>query len=222
MNWVDAEYVLVVLAAMFSPLTLTWSVLVLVLSRRPLRAGLWFYLGGLAATLAVGVAAAFLLGDAAASHSRSTPKTWVAVIDVIAGALLIVWVVRLLHRPRNSEQEAAMTERMRGVASSPAVAILGAGAVLLNPGIFIPIALKTISELDPTRAEYFVEWAVFALVSLLPLAVAIVLLITARDRTGRILERARTWIVRNFRTIGAVIILALAASLLRGGIAGLT
>jgi hypothetical protein len=222
MNWTDAEYGLVALAAMLSPLTLTWSVLVLVLSRQPLRTGLWFYLGGLVTTLAVGVAAVFVLGNAAASHSRSTPKTWVALIDVIAGALLIAWVVRLLRRPRSPEKEAAMAERMRGIASSPAVAIFGAGAVLVNPGLFIPIALKTISELDPTRGQYFVEWAAFALISLLPLAVAIVLLVSAPDWTDRVLGGAREWLQRHFRAIGAAIILVLAASLLRGGIAGLT
>ena len=79
MNWVDTELVLVSLAAMLSPLTLTWSVLALVLSKRPLFTGLWFYLGALLTTLAIGVAAAYVLGDAAASHSKSTPKTWVAV-----------------------------------------------------------------------------------------------------------------------------------------------
>ena len=222
MSWVDTEYVLVCLAAMLSPLTLTWSVLALVLSRQPLRTGLWFFLGGLVATLAVGAAAVFVLGNAAASHSHSTPKTWVAVVDIVAAAVLIVWVVRLLRRPHDPEKEAAMTKRMSGLASSPAVAIFGAGAVLVNPGVFIPIALKTVSELDPTRGQYFVEWTIFALISLLPLTVAIVLLLVAREWTQRILGVARDWLDRNFRMIGAAIVLLLAVSLLRGGIAGLT
>ena len=196
--------------------------LALVLSRQPLRTGLWFYFGALVATLAVGVAAAFLLGNAAASHSRSTPKTWVSVTDIIAAVALLVWVVRHLRRPQDPEKQAQMTERMRGIASSPAVAIFGAGAVLANPGVFIPIALKTISELDPTRPQYFVEWAVFALISLLPLATAIVLLVVARDWTERLLGVARVWLQAHMRTIAAVIVIALAASLLRGGIAGLT
>ena len=36
----------------------------------------------------------------------------------------------------------------------PAIAIVGAGAALANPGGFIPIALKTISETDPCTAQY--------------------------------------------------------------------
>jgi hypothetical protein len=221
-NWVDAEFALVAIAAMLSPLTLMWSVLALVLSRRPLRTGLWFYLGALVATLAIGVAAVFVLGNAAASHHKSTPKTWVAVLDVVAGVLLIVWIVRLLRRPRRPEKEQAMIEKMRSVASSPVLAIFAAGAVLANPGVFIPLALKTISELDPTRSQYFVEWTAFALVSLLPLTVAIVMLIVARDWAERILRHARDWLILHARTIGAAIVILLAASLLRGGIAGLT
>jgi hypothetical protein len=50
-----------------------------------------------------------------------------------------------------------MIERMEKVASSPAVAVIGAGAVLANPGAFIPIALKAISESHPSRAEYTIE-----------------------------------------------------------------
>jgi threonine/homoserine/homoserine lactone efflux protein len=115
-----------------------------------------------------------------------------------------------------------MLAQMQKVASSPAVAIVGAGAALANPGAFIPIALKNISELDPTAPEYMLNWVFFSLVSLLPLAVAIVLLLVARDWAERLLEGVRSWLDRNVRTIAAVIIVVLAASLIRNGIAGLT
>jgi hypothetical protein len=53
-GWIDAELALITLAAMLSPTTLSFSVLALVLGDRPLRTGLWFYVGALTATLAVG------------------------------------------------------------------------------------------------------------------------------------------------------------------------
>ena len=86
MSSVYVEFALAALGAMVLPTTVSFSVLVLVVGERPLRTGFWFYLGALGVTLAIGVVAAFVLGDAAAS-STSTPKTWVAVVDVIAGAL---------------------------------------------------------------------------------------------------------------------------------------
>src|SRR3954471_5118200 len=66
MSGADTELALVALAAMLSPTTVSFSLLALVLSERPLRTGFWFYLGALSAMLVVGVAAAFVLGDAAA------------------------------------------------------------------------------------------------------------------------------------------------------------
>ena len=48
------------------------------------------------------------------------------------------------------------------------------------------------------------------------------MLAVAPDRAGRILRAVRDWLVRNARTIAAVIVVVLAASLIRNGIAGLT
>jgi hypothetical protein len=219
-TWVYAELVLVSLAAMVSPTTLSFSVLALVLGDRPLRTGVLFYLGALTATLAIGIAAAFVIGDAAASHT-STPRTWVAIVDVAAGGFLLLYAVRLLRSPTDPSKTDAMVARMSKIASSPAIAIVGAGAVLANPGGFIPLALKVISETDPSAAEYVADWAFFMLVSLLPLAIALVMLLVARDWAQRVLESARDWLVRQAWTIAGAILILLAAALLRNGIAGL-
>jgi threonine/homoserine/homoserine lactone efflux protein len=166
--------------------------------------------------------AAFVLGDAAASSDPSTPKTWVAIVDVVAAALLLTWVARVLRRPRDPKRAASMLEQMQRVVESPAIAIAGAGATLANPGGFIPLALKNISELDPSRAEYIADWVFFAVVSLLPLAAALVMLVVAPGWTRRTLDGARRWLELHARTIAAVIVVALAVALLRNGISGLT
>jgi threonine/homoserine/homoserine lactone efflux protein len=222
MTSVYAELALVALAAMLSPTTLSFSVFALVLGEKPLRTGFWFLLGAFGITLVIGVLAAFVLGNAAASSEPSTPKTWVAVLDVIAGALVIFFVVRFARRPRDPDRAADMMEKMSKVASSPAIAIVAAGASLANPGGFIPLALKTISEADPSAAQYALLWLAFTVVSLLPLTVAIVMLAVTPDRAGRVLVAARGWLERNARRVAVVILLLLAVSLLRNGIAGLT
>jgi uncharacterized membrane protein len=219
-SWVDVELVLISIGAMVSPTTLTFSVLALVLGDRPLRTGWWFYIGALGATLAVGVAAAFVLGDAAASHS-SSPKTWVAIVDVVAACLLLVYVAKTRNRPLEQAKVDSMVARMSTVASSPAIAVIGAGAVLANPGAFIPLALKSISETDPSAARYVVDWLFFTLVSLLPLAIALLLLLVARDWAERLLARVRDWLIANARAVASVIVFLLAVALLRNGIAGL-
>ena len=221
MGWIDAELALTALAAMLSPTTLTFSVLVLVLGDRPLRTGLWFYLGALTATLGIGVVAAFVLGDVAASSDPSSPKTWVAIVDIVAAVFLLALVARVMRRPPNPERTAGMIDQVSKVTDSPVIAIVGAGAALANPGAFIPIALKDISETDPSATEYIVQWLFFSLVSLLPLAIALVLLFVARDWTNQVLRSARVWLELHARTIAAVIVVLLALSLLRNGISGL-
>ena len=220
MSWIDAELALIAVGAMLSPTTLTFSVLALVLGERPLRTGCWFYVGAFAATVAVGIAGAFVLGDTAASRD-SSPKTWVAIFDVVAAALLLGYVARTRNRPLEPAKVDSMVARMSKVASSPAVAMVGAGAVLANPGAFLPLALKSISETDPSAAGYAVEWLFFTVIALLPLAVALLLLLVAPERAGRLLERVRDWLIAHARTVASVILLILAVVLLRNGIAGL-
>ncbi len=219
MTWIDVELALVAFAAMLSPTTLSFSVLALVVSERPLRSGLWFYAGALAATLGIGIAAAFVLDDVAAGSATSTSKTWVAVVDIAAGVALLAWVLRALRRPRDARRSASMLEQMRSVSASRAITIAGAGAVLANPGGFIPLALKSISELDPTHTSYIAHWLFFAIVSLLPLALALVLLLVARSWTMQMLDGVHGWLELHARTIAAVVLVALAVTLVRNGVA---
>ena len=221
MSWIDAELVLISIGAMLSPTTLTFSVLALVLGRSPAshrvvvlprRPGCDAgrrHRGGVRPRRRCGLA------------RRSSPKTWVAVFDVVAACLLLVYVARTRNRPLEQAKVDAMVARMGKVASSPVVAVIAAGAVLANPGAFIPLALKSISETDPSAAGYVVEWVFFALVSLLPLAVALVLLLVARDWAERLLMRVRDLLIARARTVASVIVFILALALLRNGIAGL-
>jgi uncharacterized BrkB/YihY/UPF0761 family membrane protein len=115
-----------------------------------------------------------------------------------------------------------MVDKMSSVASSPWIAVFAAGATLANPGGFIPLALKSISETGPSAAGYAVAWLFFTVVSLLPLGIAIVLMAVAPARAEGLLHAARTWLEGHLRLIASAIILLLAITLLRNGIAGLT
>jgi Sap, sulfolipid-1-addressing protein len=221
-SWVYLELALVSLAAMLSPTTLTFSVLALVLAKRPLRTGIWFYLGAFVVTIVIGILAAFVLGDVAAPSAGGERKTWVSVFDLVAGALLVVYVARTWRVPIAEKTTKGMVEKMSSVASSPWIAVFAAGATLANPGGFIPLALKAISELNPTAAGYATAWLIFTFVSLLPLGAAIVLLLVSPGWAERLLHASRSWLEAHLRLIASVIILLLALSLLRNGISGLT
>jgi hypothetical protein len=215
---VDVELALVGLVAMLEPATLISSLLALTLGDRPLRTGLLFYLGGIGLTLAIGVAAAFLLGNVAAAP-RSGPKTWVIVFDFIAGFAILGYAAWTIARTPDPAQTKANVERMRKVADAPAITIVVAGALLANAGPFMLIALKNISELNPSAAQYIIDWIVFAVASLLPLGLALVALLVAPGWTKPRLAGVGGWVERHARTIAVVVMFALAISLLRDGIA---
>jgi hypothetical protein len=170
----------------------------------------------------IGIVAALVVGNVAASHT-STPKTWVSVVTALAGVLVLAYALFLLfRRSSSSEQMAHVTERMDKVAAAPAPAIIAAGAALANPGVFMLLAAKSISQLNPaTTAQYLLDWALFALVALLPLGIALAMLLVAPGVTKPRLITARGWVERHASTIVAVVLLGLAASLLRDGISGL-
>jgi hypothetical protein len=218
-----SELALTALAAMLSPTTLSFTVFALVLGERPLRTGLWFFLGAYGATLLIGVLAAVVLGNAAApANSSEQPPTAVAILDIVFGVLLLAWVVRALRRPADPKRIADTVEKMSAVASSPAVAIVAAGATLANPGGFIPIALKSISQANPSTAEFIVLWAAFGLIALLPLVLSLIALAVAPERAKGVLGGVRLWLERHARTLAAAIIVLLAAALIRNGIVALT
>jgi hypothetical protein len=205
---------------MLEPATLISCALVLTIGDRPLRTGSWFYAGGFALTMLCGVAAAFVIGDDAASHT-SEPKTWVAILNVAAGVALAVYAARFARRPSDPAKTAANVAKMRAVTDAAGPRILAAGAVLANAGVFMVIALKAISQLDPSRLQFILDWALFTLVSLLPLALGLVLLVLAPRWTGSRLATVRAWVERHARTVAVVVMAVLAISLLRDGISGL-
>ena len=47
------------------------------------------------------------------------------------------------------------------MADSPVTALVGAGAVLANPGAFIPLGLKDISEMHRSTTATSPEWVLF-------------------------------------------------------------
>ena len=182
--------------------------------------------------IALAMLFAFLLSPAVALVRRTRLPQVASVLVVVLLACLLAgglgWALFTQFSaladdlPRYRATLIAKIAQIQKVSDSPAIAVLGAGAALANPGAFIPIALKDISELDPTRAEYVANWVFFSVVSLLPLAVAMVLLLVAREWAERLLVAVRGWLERNARTVAAVIVVLLAASLIRNGIAGLT
>ncbi|UGS37789.1 GAP family protein [Capillimicrobium parvum] len=128
MPWITTDLVLIALAAMVSPTTLSPCVFALVVGDRPRRTGAWFYAGALSATLAVGVVAAFVIGDVAASSEPAAPRTRVAIV----GAGVMVVVARDASRRTLESVRGRLERHARTVA---AIIVLLLAAALLRNGI---------------------------------------------------------------------------------------
>ena len=76
--------------------------------------------------------------------------------------------------------------------------------------------------LGPVQDLPVPTWLFFTIAAVLPLTVAVIMMLVAPERTKAVLDRVRAWLERNAMRVAAVIILLLALSLLRNGIAGLT
>jgi hypothetical protein len=218
---IDIELALVGLVAMLEPATLISSALALALGERPLRTGFWFFVGGFGTTMVCGVAAAFVLGDAASSTSAE-PKTWVSILNLLAGSAIALYVLIAARRGADADSTAATVARMAKLTDARAPTIVAAGAVLANAGLFMIVALKAISQLDPTTLQYILDWTLFAIASVLPIVVGLLMLVIAPEWTRPKLASVHAWLERHARAVAGTVMVLLAASLLRDGIAGLT
>jgi hypothetical protein len=187
---------------------------------RPLRTGLWFLAGGLGLTMIVGLIGAFALG-ALAYAPESNPKTWVSLLSLLLGCLLGGYALVVATR-RRGDQGTAIVERMQSVSRASGWTILLAGALLANAGIFMVVALKGISQLDVQGLRYLLDWTLFAVVSLLPLVLSLILLVLAPAWATPRLTIARGWIEVHARGMTATICGLLAISLIYEGVSGLT
>ena len=165
MGWITTELVLVSLAAMLSPTTLTFSVLTLVLGDRPLRTGIFFFLGAAGATLAIGVIAAFVIGDAAAAPHPNNPKTWVADPRRRARRSLIAGFASACcgsrptprRRRRPSRRWARSLRRRRSRSSAPAPRWRTRAPSSRSRSRRSPSSIRA-------RREYVFDWLFFTLV----------------------------------------------------------
>jgi len=99
-------------------------------------------------------AATFILGDTAASSEPSSPKTWVAILDVIFGVVLVVVAVRFFRKTPDPAQTKAAIDRMSGLATSPPSRASLANSDSATPAPAHPALRQTSQPLGPMGIEW--------------------------------------------------------------------
>ena len=158
----------------------------------------------------------------ASSHGK--PATWVSVLKLVLGLLLLLLAVRQWHgRPRPG-QEVEAPKWMGSVERfSPGKAV-GAGAALsgANPkNLLLAIgAAAAIAQTGIGSGDQAIAYVVFALIATLGVATPVVMFFALGDRSQRILAGLRDWMGQHNAVIMAVICLIIGAKLIGDAIGG--
>lgn len=231
------DLVPVLLGVVASPLAVIALIAVL-LSRNAKTNGL-MYLIGWACAVVLSVLFAYWLLGRIDLRVKAEPAPWVAVARLVAGVLIGVGAVWTYRRSRvkiavmaaasTPEEVVAAAPQLPGWLNSvetftaPRSLSLGLGIFLLNP---INVSCAFVAALDirlgglqsPAPAIFL---AVFILLSIIPMAVPVFLVLTQGEKSAPVLAKIRTWIAKHNGTLSAVFLVLIAFTQIQKGLAAL-
>ncbi|RZT07519.1 Sap-like sulfolipid-1-addressing protein [Kribbella sp. VKM Ac-2569] len=209
------------MAIALSPVPMVCIVLVL-LSARPVRAGVCFAAGWLVA-LAVAVGLVAWLTDAAAEDHEEAARDGIDLVQLAVGLLFAGLAVRYWRKrpaPGVPPPRPAIVDRIATLAA-PGLVLTGAAAALANLKN-LPLVVSAGSYLGGAGlAPGSAVGAVAVFVAAASLTVLVPLLavaVTGAERSTQALKNLETWLLANLNTITVVILVALASVLIGRGL----
>jgi Na+/melibiose symporter-like transporter len=204
-----------------SPIPIIAVILMLVTPRA--RANGPAFLVGWLAGLAV-IGAIVLLASPASASDQGQPATWVNVLKLVLGILLLLVSLRQWRGRPHGEEEPAAPKWMGAIEGFRPGKALGAGAVLAgaNPKnlLLAVAAAASIAGAGISGGEQAVAYAVFALIGTVGVAIPVVVYFAMGDRAGPLLQGMKQWMGRNNAVIMAVLLLVIGAKLVGDAISG--
>jgi threonine/homoserine/homoserine lactone efflux protein len=201
------------------------AVVLLLGSERGRAKGLAFVLAWAVGLAAVG-ALVLLVGGVADASDDGRPATWVSVLLLGLGLLLIALALKQwTGRPRAGD-ETPLPGWMRTIDDFTPVKAGGAGFALsaLNPkNILLTVAAAAeIADVGLPAGEQVAVLAVFVLLASGGVLAPLVLSLALGDRSSALLDGLRGWMARHNAAIMAVLFLLIGAKLVGDAISGLS
>ncbi len=199
------------------------AVILMLVSRRARVNGPMFILGWLLGLAVIGV---IVLGIAGPSNANDDgqPATWVNVLKLVLGALLVLVALRQWRSRPTEGEEAALPKWMGSIDAFTPVKALGAGAALsgLNPKnlLLAVAAAAAVAQTGIAGGEQAIAYAVFAIIGTIGVAVPVVIYFALGDRAPARLGRLKDWMGQHNTAIMAVLCLVIGVKLIGDGIAG--
>ena len=183
-----------------------------------------FLLGWVLGLAIVGTIVLVAAGGADAT-TDAEPATWVAVLELVLGLLLLLVAARQWRGRPRGDDEAAMPKWMRTIdrfrpARSLAVAV---ALSAINPKnlLLTVAAAAAIAQTGADTGQQAVALAVFIVVGTLGPGIPVAIYFLLGRRATRILDDLKTWMGAHNAAIMAVLCLVIGAKLIGDGISGL-
>jgi threonine/homoserine/homoserine lactone efflux protein len=175
--------------------------------------------------LAVAGAVILLVSSAANASDDGDPATWVGVLKLVLGVLLLLVAARTWQvRPRG-DREAELPKWMQTIDRFTASRAIGFGALLsgVNPkNLVLTVgAAAAIAQTGVPAGEQAVALAVFIVVATLGPGIPVGIYFLMGDRAERLLEDVKVWMAAHNAAIMAVLCLIIALKLIGDGISAL-
>lgn len=203
-----------------SPFPIIAIVLILATPRAHVN-GLAFMLGWILGLTALGALVLVAAGGADASDDGE-PATWVSLVKLVLGALLLVLAVKQ-WRERDVEKPAPKWMQTLDQLSPVKAAGIAVLLSAVNPkNLVLTVgAAAAIAQTGIDAADQAIAFAVFVLIGTLGVLAPLGLSIVLGERSKPLLDRLRSWMATNNTTIMAVLLLVIGAKLVGDGISGL-
>jgi len=204
-----------------SPFSIIAVVLMLVTARARVNGPVfvvgWFF------GLAVVGAIVLLVAPDAADHA-GRPKTWVSVLKLVLGALLVLVALKNWRGRPHEGDEVATPRWMGAIDRFTALKAFGAGAVVTaaNPknALLAVGAAAAIAQAGIPGGEQAVAYAVFAAVATISVAAPVVIFFAMGDRAAALLDELKRWMAAHNAVIMAVLCLVIGVKLIGDAISG--
>jgi threonine/homoserine/homoserine lactone efflux protein len=160
----------------------------------------------------------------AGATSDGQPATWVNVMKLVLGLLLLLLALKQWRGRPHGDGEPVTPKWMQAIEGFGPWKTLVAGALLAgaNPknALLAIAAAASIASIGLGGGEEAVAYLVFALIGTLGVAAPVVIYFAMGERAGTLLDGLKRWMMHNNVVIMAVLLLVIGANLVGEAISG--
>jgi threonine/homoserine/homoserine lactone efflux protein len=184
------------------------------------------FLAGWIVGIAVLGAIVLLVSSGASASSHGAPATWVSIVKIVLGVLLLALAAKQWRGRPRGDAEPQLPAWMKTIDTFTPVKSVGMGALLstINPKnlLLVVAAAAAIAQTGASAVDQAVALAVFIVIATLGVGAPVAIFFLMGARATKILGELHDWMARENATIMAVICLIIGAKLIGDAIAGLT